>query len=105
MASNPLHFRSARSTLDFMARKPRDTVVLAVRVPIPFAEKVYAAAGGQDHFAEWARALFAAAVAGKPQGAGALQSQGYLEGKRQGWARGNAVFREALQAAAVKLKG
>jgi hypothetical protein len=85
-------------------RKPRDTWILAVRVPIPFAKRVYDAAGGQDRFAEWARVLFEAAVAGKAPGPGALQAQGYQEGRRQGWSYANRVFRAALEQAAAELR-
>jgi hypothetical protein len=88
-----------------MERKPRDTLVLAVRVPIPFAKSIYAAAGGQDRFAEWARALFQAAVAGKAPGVGTLQAQGYQEGRRQGWAAGNRLYLKVVTQVATELKG
>jgi hypothetical protein len=98
-----LPFSSLRPTLPFMAKK-RDTVVLAVRVSIPFAEKVYARAGGKDQFAIWMHALLEAAVLGRAPGLGSLQTQGFQTGLRQGWAHANTIFREALGAAAVKLK-
>jgi len=79
-------------------------VVLHIRVKIPFAEKVYGVAGGREGFAEWMHALLEAAVAGKAPGVGALQAQGYREGKRQGWVAANAVFRKALEAAAAELR-
>ncbi len=72
-------------------RKERDTVVLAVRVPIPFAAKVHARAGGKEQFASWMRALLEAAVLGKAPGLGSLQTQGFQTGLRQGWAAGNAA--------------
>jgi len=82
----------------------RSSVVLALRVPNELAEKVYTAAGGQEHFAEWARALFAAAVAGKAPGVGTLQAQGYQEGRRQGWAHGNALFLKVVTQVAAELR-
>jgi hypothetical protein len=91
-------------------QKPRpgitgDTLVLSARVPETLYNAAVATAGGKAELGRWLRSIVSAAVAGKPQGAGALQSQGFQEGKRQGWAHGNAVFREALQAATAKLKG
>ncbi len=81
-----------------------DTVVLSIRVKAPLAEALHARAGGKEHFTEWLHALLATAAAGRAPGAGALQMQGYEAGKRQGWARANQVFREALQRAAEELK-
>ena len=78
--------------------------MVTFRVPYDLLERVHALAGGKAHLGEWARQLFLAAVAGKAAGLGTLQAQGYEEGKRQGWARSNAVFREALRDAVERLK-
>jgi hypothetical protein len=85
-------------------RRERDTVVLGVRVPIPFAEKVHTRAGGKEQFATWMRALLEAAVLGKAPGVGWLQSEGFQTGLRQGWSAGNAALRGALKAAYEKLQ-
>jgi hypothetical protein len=80
---------------------------LSVRVPDAVAEAVYTAAGSQDGsaLAEWLRlAVMQALRGGSPLGRGAATAAGYEEGKRQGWAAGNAALREALKAAYAKLK-
>jgi hypothetical protein len=82
-------------------KKPRNTVVLALRVPIATAEAIYAAAGGKERFAEWASRTFQQHLTDKPLG----MTAGFEEGKRQGWAHANMVFREALKVAVEKLKG
>jgi len=80
------------------------STVVTFRVPNDLLARTLTVAGGKEHLAEWARALFQAAVAGKAPGLGTLQAQGYEEGKRQGWAHANKVFREALGVAVEKLK-
>jgi hypothetical protein len=82
-------------------KKPRNTVVLGLRVPIATAEAIYAAAGGKERFTEWASRAFQQHLTGLPLGIAA----GFEEGKRQGWAHANKVFREALGVAAERLKG
>ena len=82
-------------------RKPRNTVVLALRVPGTTAEAIYTAAGGKERFAEWASRAFQQYLTDKPLG----MTVGFEEGKRQGWAHANTVFREALKVAVEKLKG
>jgi hypothetical protein len=80
------------------------STIVTFRVPNELLGRVHALAGGKERLAEWGRALFAAAVAGKAPGLGTMQAQGYEEGKRQGWAHANKVFREALGVAVEKLK-
>jgi hypothetical protein len=43
-------------------------------------------------------------VGRNPQGQGAAQLAGFEEGRKQGWAHANQVFREALNIALGKLK-
>jgi len=85
--------------------KPRDTVVLGLRVPIATADAVYAKAGGKERFPELFRSILQAIVGGHAPSRGAAQLEGFEEGKRQGWAHANKVFREALNIALGKLKG
>ena len=99
-----------RATVPYMPRRKSGDLTLAgstvvtFRVPNALLAQALTAAGGTKALlGEWARALFAAAVAGKAPGTGTLQAQGYEEGKRQGWTHANAVFREALREATSKL--
>lgn len=80
------------------------STVVTFRVPNALLARVLTVVGGKEKLGEWARALFAAAVAGKAPGAGTLQAQGYEEGKRQGWTRANEVFRAKLREAAAELE-
>jgi hypothetical protein len=81
--------------------KPRKTVVLSLRVPIPMAEAIRAKVGdGDGAMTEWLTRALQQALAGRPLG----MAEGFAEGKRQGWAHSNKVFREALKVAAEKLK-
>lgn len=83
----------------------RDSTVRAVRISLTMASAVDAAAGGPAGFAEWARQAFALALrGGRSTGQGAAAAEGFVEGKRQGWAHANKVFREALGEAAARLK-
>ena len=71
-----------------------NSVVLAVRVPLSAAAKVYDQAGAErgSALAEYLRSLIRRGV-GIP-----LDFQaGYEEGKMQGWAEANANFRAALK--------
>lgn len=80
------------------------STIVTFRVPNTLLAQALAVAGGSKAaLGEWARALFAAAVVGKSPGVGTLQAQGYEEGKRQGWAHANKVFRDALRRAADEL--
>ena len=87
----------------------RDSLPLAVRVPLELYDRIVAACGGEEaftaNFPAWARRAFSAAV-GAPRGGnlGDAQLSGFEEGRRQGWAHANQVFREALSKAAEKLK-
>jgi hypothetical protein len=84
-----------------MPRKARDTVVLSLRVPKPFAEAIHTKAGtGDGALTAWLIRTLQQALTGKAPGA----SAGFEEGRRQGWAHANKVFREALGMAAEKLK-
>jgi hypothetical protein len=85
-----------------MAQKERpDSTVLSVRVPKVLAEAIRTKAGdGDGALAAWLIRTLQQALTGKAPGA----SAGFEEGKRQGWARANKVFREALGEAAEKLK-
>jgi hypothetical protein len=81
-----------------------------VRVPRELYNCIVDACGGEAAFKAafptWARRAFSAAV-GAPRGGnlGDAQLSGFEEGRRQGWAHANAVFRQALQRAAAELKG
>jgi hypothetical protein len=78
----------------------------AVRLPAAVADALDALIpGGHDNFAPWARQHFAELVGMGPRSKGAAMAEGFEEGKRQGWAHANKVFREALGSAAAKLKG
>lgn len=77
--------------------------VYGVRVSEELAAAIDAAAGPQP--AEWFRKVLAAAVGQSPHTKSDAVMEGFEEGKRQGWAHANAVFREALGVAAKKLKG
>jgi hypothetical protein len=89
---------------------------LAVRVPDDLYQAILEAAGVpivdgepdedafKQRFPEWARGVFRAATGKGFKTLSGAQLQGYEEGKRQGWARANAAFREALGVAAAKLK-
>lgn len=80
-------------------------MVLSVRVPISVAQALHAAAGGQEHWTEWVTRLLQQALrGGQLPGPGTAQAEGFAEGKRQGWAFANKVFREALAEAAARLK-
>jgi len=87
----------------------RDSRPLAVRVPLELYDRIVKACGGEEAFKQnfpaWARRAFAAAV-GSPRGGnlGDAQLSGFEEGRRQGWAHGNQVFRAALERAAKELK-
>lgn len=87
----------------------RDSQPLAVRVPNELYDRIVAACGGAEtfkaNFPAWARRAFSAAV-GSPRGGtlGGAQLDGFEEGRRQGWAHANRVFREALERAAKELK-
>jgi hypothetical protein len=79
--------------------------VLAVRVPNVVAEALEIKAGGPEALPEFLRrALYAAASSKLNVTRSGAQLEGYDEGKRQGWAHANRVFREALQKAAAELK-
>jgi hypothetical protein len=80
------------------------STVVTFRVPNALLAQIHVLAGSKTHLGEWARALFQAAVAGTAAGVGTLQAQGYEEGKRQGWAHANSVYRAALKVAVEKLK-
>jgi hypothetical protein len=85
----------------------RDSVVLGFRIPLTVAEDIYRAAGADkgSALAEWLRlAVQQALHRGMPLGRGGALAAGYEEGKRQGWAHANTIFREALGVAAAKLK-
>ena len=91
--------RGGRHTLE-------KSTVLAVRVPNEVAEALLTAAGSEDALPEYLRHVLHAAAFGKLDFAlGPVQAAGYNEGKRQGWAHANAVFRKALGAAVAELKG
>ena len=78
----------------------------AVRLPAAVADALDALIpGGHANFAPWARQHFAELVGMGPRNKGAAMAEGFEEGKRQGWAHANKVFREALQAAAERLRG
>ena len=77
---------------------------VATRLPNDVYEKAVALAG-TPHLTPWLRDLVEAAVAGKVTGTGALQSKGYKEGFRQGWAAANATFRKALGATLEEIGG
>lgn len=86
----------------------RDSYPVGVRVPRALYRQIFAACGGTEegfkrNFPSWARAAFSTAV-GEPRG-GNLGDAHYEEGRKAGWSHANRVFREALQAAAEKLKG
>jgi len=87
----------------------RDSRPLAVRVPLELYERIVAACGGPEtftlNFPAWARRAFSAA-AGAPRGGNLSDAQlsGFEEGRRQGWAHANKVFRAALERAAKELK-
>jgi hypothetical protein len=81
----------------------RDSTVLAVRVPNKVADAVYTLAGSRNA-AEWLRLTIQQALNKTPLAPGTATTAGYIEGKRQGWAHANKVFREALDVAAEKLK-
>jgi hypothetical protein len=84
----------------------RNSTVLGVRLPNEEAADIYAAAGA-DHgspLAEWLRTAIRQALRKGPLAAGSATAEGFAEGKRQGWAHANKVFREALGVAAGKLK-
>lgn len=88
----------------------RDSYPVGVRVPKELYKCIFEACGGtresfQANFPTWARRAFAAA-AGSPRGGnlGDAQLSGFEEGRRQGWAHGNRVFRAALERAAKELK-
>jgi hypothetical protein len=101
----PGQIPSPRATVASMARKERDTTVLSFRVPNPLAEAIYTRAGTEPGAKDgaltaWLIRTLQQALTGKAPGA----SVGFEEGKRQGWAHANKVFREALGEAAEKLK-
>jgi hypothetical protein len=89
---------------------------LAVRVPDELYGAILEAAGipiindAVDEeafkrlFPEWARSAFRSAAGRDFKTLSTAQLGGYEEGKRQGWAHANKVFREALGVAAEKLK-
>jgi hypothetical protein len=88
----------------------RDSYPVGVRIPKALYERIFAACGGTaelftQNFPAWARRAFSAAV-GAPRGGnlGDAQLSGFEEGRRQGWAHANRVFREALERAAKELK-
>jgi hypothetical protein len=65
------------------------------------AEAIRTKAGdGDGALTAWLTRALQQALTGKALGA----SAGFEEGRRQGWARANAAFREALKVAAEKLK-
>lgn len=77
---------------------------VATRLPNDLYQAALAAAGGKEGLTEWFRRVVHAAVHGKLSYAlGPAQAAGYEEGKRQGWAHANKVFREALKVAADEL--
>lgn len=87
-----------------------DSCPLTVRIPNELYDRIFAACGGTKeafhaNFPAWARRAFSAAV-GSPRGGtlGSAQLEGFEEGRRQGWAHANKVFREALEQAVAKLK-
>jgi hypothetical protein len=83
----------------------KTSTVRAVRIPTAMADAIDVEAGGSTGFAEWARQAFALALrGGRMAGQGTATAEGFAEGKRQGWAHANKVFREALGVAAEKLK-
>jgi hypothetical protein len=111
--SSPLVEKPAPCYVPFMARPQggrfnrRDSTVLSVRLPKALADDVYTAAGSRkgSALAEWLRlAVMQALRGGSPLGRGAATAAGYEEGKRQGWAHANAIFRDALGRAAEALK-
>lgn len=88
----------------------RDSQPVGVRIPNELYERIYETCGGTPeafnaNFPAWARRAFTAALGAPLAGTlGGAQLEGFEEGKRQGWAQANRVFREALQTAVVKLK-
>lgn len=90
---------------------------LAVRVPDELYTSILEAAGipvdadgnadeeaFKRSFPEWARNAFRGASGKGFKTLSSAQLGGYEEGKRQGWAHANKVFREALGVAAEKLR-
>lgn len=89
---------------------------LAVRVPDDLYQAILEAAGvpivnGEPDedafkrlFPEWARGVFRTATGKGFKTLSAAQLEGFAEGKRQGWAHANAVFRTALGEAAKRLR-
>jgi hypothetical protein len=87
-----------------------------VRVPNELYEAILEAAGipiiddkvDEDAFKrlfpEWARGAFRVAAGKSFKTLATAQLGGYEEGKRQGWAHANKVFRDALGVAAKQLK-
>jgi hypothetical protein len=104
-----------------MSRKPGPQSVnashpVSLRLPNDLYEAVCAAAGiplidGEADkeafkrlFPEWGRNALRAATGRGARTPTEAMTEGFAEGKRQGWAHANAVFREALGVAAKKLK-
>jgi len=76
---------------------------IAFRLPNELLSLAVERAGGREGLNEWARGVIRQALQGKLAGLSEAQMAGFEEGKRQGWAHANKVFREALQAAVEKL--
>lgn len=93
-----------------MPRKPggqytaHSSVPIAFRLPNELFEKAVLRAGSKEALAEWARGVIRIELTGRPKGLSDAQLAGYEEGKRQGWAHANRLFREALKVAAEGLK-
>ena len=77
---------------------------IAFRIPNEMADAIEAALG-PGGLGEWGRQAFALALrGGKAAGSGEASIEGFAEGRRQGWAHANKVFREALGEAVKRLK-
>jgi hypothetical protein len=110
-----------RASLQNMPRKPGPQSAakshpVSLRLPNDLYEAVCAAAripvvdGEADKdafkqlFPEWGRNALRAATGRSARTPTEAMKEGFAEGKRQGWAHSNKVFREALGVAAGKLK-
>ena len=77
---------------------------VAFRLPNELVAAAVDRAGGAENLNAWAREVIRRELQGRVQGLAPAQQQGFDEGKRQGWAHANKVFREALGVAVGKLK-
>jgi hypothetical protein len=77
---------------------------IAFRLPNELIAAAIERAEGIENLNAWAREVIRRELQGPPQGLAAAQRQGFDEGKRQGWAHANAVFRKALGVAVAELK-